>query len=241
MASITTKGKAWEFRHSLWMLWVFLTFGVLNYVSFFYASYKVKQKKWFIAGIIYSIPFILMMITADTALSEHWISDVSTMSYLIGWISSVVHVFKIRPEYLLRLEAKLSSGYKEKEIENLKKTIAREYSTTSKTNIQHKLKTASKDQVIRELQPEINKNKAVNINHATEEELAMVPGIGVLFAKKVISIREQENGFKSFDHFVEVLEVKPHLAEKIKPYLLFPEKEPVVASTKKSEGRVIDF
>ncbi|MFG6497304.1 helix-hairpin-helix domain-containing protein [Fictibacillus sp. UD] len=241
MASVTDRGRFWEIKNSIWMLWVFLTFGFFNYISFFYVSYKVKQRKWFIAGILYSIPFILMMITADTALSDTWLDDVGTMSYIIGSIVSIIHVIKIRPEYLLRLDAKLSSGYKEKEIDHLKKTIAREYGATPVIDKQPVLtNTTGDEQIGYNVKKEMRVEQVV-INETTEEELAKVPGIGGLFAKKIISTRSQENGFQSFNHFVEVLSVKPHLAEKIKPYLLFPEKEHVVASTNKTEGRVIDF
>ncbi|MBN3553657.1 helix-hairpin-helix domain-containing protein [Fictibacillus nanhaiensis] len=241
MASVTDRGKFWEMKNSIWMLWVFLTFGFFNYISFFYVSYKVKQRKWFVAGILYSIPFILMMITADTVLSDTWLNDVGTMSYIIGYIVSILHVIKIRPEYLLRLDAKLSSGYKEKEIDYLKKTIAREYGAASVIEKQPVLPSKTVDEQIKFKEEKEMRVEQVMINETTEEELAKVPGIGGLFAKKIISTRSQENGFQSFNHFVEVLSVKPHLAEKIRPYLLFPEKEPVVVSAKKTEGRVIDF
>lgn len=241
MASVTDRGKFWELKNSIWMLWVFLTLGFFNYISFFYISYKVKQRKWFVAGILYSIPFILMMLTSDTVLSEHWLSDVGMIGYIIGFIVSVIHVIKIRPEYLLRLDAKLSSGYKEKEIDHLKKTIAREYGATPVLDKQPVLTFPTADEQINFNEKKEMRITQVVINEATEQELANIPGIGGLFAKKIISARSQENGFQSFKHFIDVLSVKPHLAEKIKPYLLFPEKEPVVASAQKTEGRVIDF
>ncbi len=241
MASVTDRGRLWELKNSMWMLWVFLTFGFFNYISFFYVSYKVKQRKWFVAGILYSIPFILMMTTSDTVLSDHWLNDVGTISYMIGFIVSIIHVVKIRPEYLLRLDAKLSSGYKEKEMDHLKKAIAREYGATPKMNQQRVITPQIVDEQIKFNEEKEMRVEQVVINETTEEELAKIPGIGGLFAKKIISTRSQENGFQSFNHFVEVLSVKPHVAEKIKPYLLFPEKETVVVSAKKTEGRVIDF
>ncbi|HZH60281.1 MAG TPA: helix-hairpin-helix domain-containing protein [Metabacillus sp.] len=247
MAQITNKGKVWELRNSIWMLWAILTFGALNYISLFYASYKVKQKKWFIAGIIYSIIFIFTMVITEVLPTEHWFYDLTLVAYLIGWIASIVHVFKIRPEYLLRLEAKVSSGYKEKEIESLRRKISQEYVTTSPTKNTQKSKAASQEQskmvqeeTVKEIKETSSEIQIIDINTASEQEIAKVPGIGSIFAKKVISVRTQENGFKSFDHFVEVLSVKPHLIGKIKPHLKFPEsfsKDQV----KKSEGRIVDF
>lgn len=241
MAQITEKGKGWEFRHSIWMLWAILTFGALNYISFYYISYKVKQRKWFITGIIYSILFILVMVVSESFPTEHWVYDVTLGAYLLGWIASIVHVFKIRPEYLLRLEAKISSGHKAKEIESLKQKIAQEYGTTTASEKRDNTNST----VLHEQQKMVNKETSskiqiVDINTASEQEIAKVPGIGTIYAKKVVLVRSQENGFQSFDHFVEVLSVKPHLIEKIKPHLKFPETHSIQPA-KKSEGRIVDF
>lgn len=249
MAQITNKGKVWELRNSIWMLWAILTFGALNYISLFYASNKVKQKKWFIAGIIYSIIFIFMMVISEVVPTKHWLYDLTLAAYLIGWIASIIHVFKIRPEYLLRLEAKISTGYKEKEIESLKRKISQEYVTkspienTQKSIITSPVTEQSKvvqEKVINESKEVPSEKKIIDVNTASEQEIAKIPGIGSIFAKKVISVRNQQNGFKSFEHFIETLSVKPHLIEKIKPYLAFPESSSNDL-VKKSEGRIVDF
>ncbi|MFK2825997.1 helix-hairpin-helix domain-containing protein [Bacillus sp. B190/17] len=250
MARITEKGKVWELRNSIWMLWAILTLGFFSYVSFFYASYKVKQRKWFIAGIIYSALFIMLIVVMESVPVDHWFYNVTFMIYFIGWIASIVHVFKIRPEYLLRLEAKISSGYKEKEMQSLKQKITQEYAAAH--SIKREEHSIADNHVVEE-QPEmiqpVEKEKEkepssevqmIDVNKASEADIAKVPGIGGLFAKKVISVREQENGFTSFDHFVEALAIKPHLIEKIKPYLIFPDHSHP-EQTKKTEGRVVDF
>lgn len=249
MAQITEKGKGWEFRHSIWMLWAILTFGALNYISFYYISYKVKQRKWFIAGIIYSILFILVMVVSELFPTEHWVYDVTLAAYLLGWIASIVHVFKIRPEYLLRLEAKISSGHKEKEIASLKHKIAQEYGTTTASekrdntntnSIHHEQQKMVSQETINAIKETSTEIQIIDINTASEQEIAKIPGIGTIYAKKVVSVRSQENGFQSFDHFVEALSVKPHLIEKIKPHLSFPE-NPSIQPVKKPEGRIVDF
>lgn len=238
MAGITSKGKAWELSHSIWMLWAIFTFGTLNYISFFYASHKVKQKKWFIAGIVYAILFIMFM-TASELPSEHWLYGTALTVYFIGWIVSIIHVFKIRTEYLLRLEAEQLSGYKEKEIKSLKRKIAQEYGQTGSLNTAEVSESVLQDEEKAVKQDTID-IQIIDINTATEDKIAKVPGIGGLFSKKVISVREEVGGFKSFDHFVEALSVKPHLVEKIKPHLSFPQAE-FPEQSKKAEGRIVDF
>lgn len=239
--AITDKGKAWELRNSIWMLWAILTFGFFNYISFFYISYRVKQKKWFIAGIIYSLLFILAIVAMDVISSEHWFADLSLGAFLLGWIVSIVHVFRIRTEYLLRLEARFTTGQKDLEIQSLKEQIERE----NARNIMVNRVVDTPEEIVLEEKNEVKSEESVaviDINTASEEEIAKVPGIGALFAKKVVEARGKENGFTSFDHFAEVLSIQPHLIGKMKPYLKFPENNQTETDPmKRSEGRIVDF
>ncbi|MBS4218456.1 helix-hairpin-helix domain-containing protein [Bacillus sp. FJAT-49711] len=233
--AITNKGKAWELRNSIWMLWAIFSFGFLNYISFFYTAYRVKQRKWFIAGIIYSLILIMNMVVTEIVSKDHWVYDLSMATFLFGWIFSVFHVYKIRAEYLLRLEARITSGQKEKEIQSLKEQIKREYSGIEPF---HHANDDSKETLIQTNHEE--EMGIIDINTATEEEIARVPGIGALFAKKVVEARDKENGFTSFDHFAQVMSIKPHLIAKIKPHLAFPEK-PKLKISERAEGRIVDF
>ncbi|CAM4239248.1 ComEA family DNA-binding protein [Lederbergia lenta] len=247
MAQITSRGKLWEYRNSIWMLWAILTLGFFNYISFFYTSYRVKQKKWFIAGIIYAILFFMMVVITEIVNRDHWLYDLFFALYLLGWIASIIHVFKMRPEYLLRLEAKVTFG-REKELESMKQMIAREYGKTNDSRQVEKPKVATIKSLQQISLEEAEKDEeigsevvhTIDLNTATEEEIANVPGIGSLFAKKIITVRNQEKGFKSFEHFVEILSVKPHLIEKIKPYFSFSD-QPNPEQTNKMEGRIVDF
>ncbi|ANU09680.1 hypothetical protein BBH88_04895 [Planococcus antarcticus DSM 14505] len=240
-SSLTSKGKAWEYRNSLWILWTLLTLGFLNYVSFFYISRKVKQKKWFRAGIVYSIFFILF------ALAEGAFTGI----FIISWLVSIFHVFKIRTEYLLRLEAMQTSGFENSELNKLKETIAREYGradtsyTTSNMKAEKRVPIASQEQSVKVESNKVNertaKKQEIDINTALESEIAEVPGVGSIFASKIVMVRSQENGFKSFEHFIQTLSVKPHLAEKIKSHIVFSEIPPTEHQVKKTEGRIVDF
>nr|WP_285865975.1 helix-hairpin-helix domain-containing protein [Lederbergia lenta] len=126
--------------------------------------------------------------------------------------------------------------------------IAREYGKTNDSRQVEKPKVATIKSLQQISLEEAEKDEeigsevvhTIDLNTATEEEIANVPGIGSLFAKKIITVRNQEKGFKSFEHFVEILSVKPHLIEKIKPYFSFSD-QPNPEQTNKMEGRIVDF
>ena len=51
----------------------------------------------------------------------------------------------------------------------------------------------------------------LDINTATEEQIAALPGLTVIDAKKALSYREKNGEFQSADEFFEVIQAKPHV------------------------------
>lgn len=252
--SITSKGIKWEIMNSLWILFTF-TLGFFNWIAFFYIGYKAKCKKWIFAGLIYSIPFIIAMITEDS-------NNFTTGLILILGIASIVHAFKIRTEYLVRLESiyygKILSNSEVKQIitkiklskmnleyvENLETT---EINAAVEPNFSKEKTTKTED---KELPKEAEKftkesfeNKLIDINTASESELAALPGIGLILAKKAINHRETNEYFNSIDEFAEVLSLKPHILERIRPLVTLNKTEPEHNNSDVSNksGRIVDF
>lgn len=124
-SSLTSKGKEWESKNSRWILWTVLSMGFLNYVSFFYISKKVEQKKWFYSALVYLAIFVMFMLAVEFML----VPDFFTSIFLISWFVSIFHVYKVKTEYLLRLEAMEAAGIKDRKIVMLKEKIAKEYET----------------------------------------------------------------------------------------------------------------
>jgi comEA protein len=59
----------------------------------------------------------------------------------------------------------------------------------------------------------------ININTASEADWIELPGIGPAMAKRIIELREKNNGFKKLDDLLDVKGIGPKSFEKIKPYL----------------------
>lgn len=84
---------------------------------------------------------------------------------------------------------------------------------------------------------------AININTASENELASLPGVGLILAKKAINHRETKGYFNSIDEFAEILSLKPHLLERIKPLIVIDKIESNHKTDEFSNktGRIVDF
>ncbi|OAB26569.1 hypothetical protein PMSD_25665 [Paenibacillus macquariensis subsp. defensor] len=102
MMNKSRKSLLWQLAQSWWIL---LTFSFLfNGIAFFYIGSKVKNKRWTMFGAIYSFPFIFMIIAAIIDPEFGLIATIAVSSIYVGGLSSTVHAFIIRKEFLIRLE-----------------------------------------------------------------------------------------------------------------------------------------
>jgi DNA uptake protein ComE-like DNA-binding protein len=80
----------------------------------------------------------------------------------------------------------------------------------------------------------------VDLNDSSERELAALPGIGVILAKRAVGLRKVRGGFRSVEDFGEALNRKPHVVERIRP--LVSVSPPVQRPQRPdSPGRVVDY
>ncbi len=85
-----------------------------------------------------------------------------------------------------------------------------------------------------------NDNKIIDLNTASESELALIAGIGVIAAKKAIMHRNSNSSFSSVDEFIQIAGIKPHNIENVKNRLtcsFIKDKKP----PKQNVGRIIEF
>lgn len=80
----------------------------------------------------------------------------------------------------------------------------------------------------------------VDLNTASEQELADLPGIGIVLAKRTAQIRVQIGGFTSVQDFCTRLELMPHFAVQIEA-LAFVKPIKTKPAKTESKGRVVDI
>ena len=85
--------------------------------------------------------------------------------------------------------------------------------------------------------------KKINVNAVEAGELAVLPGINIATAKKIVEYRNTNGNFKTSDEFLKVANVKEHFVQKIKE--MIEVKEPSPEGQKNGydsdNGRVVDF
>ncbi len=63
------------------------------------------------------------------------------------------------------------------------------------------------------------KEKSINLNSASIEELSLLPGIGIKTAEKIIAYRKANDGFSNIDELLEVRGIGNSKFEIIKKYI----------------------
>ena len=120
----------------------------------------------------------------------------------------------------INLAYKLEDGMKiyiptKEESENKQKEAANQENQYVYEGIKEKTSQTNSLQVNNEPKETI-KNKKVNINKASQEELDSLPGIGPSTAEKILEYRKQNGNFKSIEDIKEVSGIGESKFEKIK-------------------------
>jgi len=224
--SITKRGLKWEEGNSLWIYLNFIP--IVSGIGMLYAGLKAKVSKWIAFGGLY------LAFTWSLLSSNEVDSDSKALIYLLIYLACIIHSFNIRNEYLQRMERLMEvNTNRENEITNIEEAAG---NSINKSN----------DTLIKEI-PAVtnvtsNLKKFLDINSCTEEELAELPGIGLILAKKAIKMRSEKGCFASVDEFIEKLNINPHYTEKLEEMLccgsVQANEKP---ETVKVKGRMVDY
>lgn len=248
--SFSGKGKAWEWKHSFWMLWSLTIFGWTTFISFLYIGRKTKTKKWTIAGIIYLVWTIFMLSGLGYLLIPTIVGSIG----VIIWIWSIIHVFLVRKEYLVRLSYIINHPeIQEKSRKEYYNSVTEDYTNNVENTAVRVITMPAKKQDDQNFQTnnniEINNNSAnsaknlpnnlIDINKCNTEDLLLLPGFSLPLAKKVMDRRNNEGYFSSIDEFLDYIMVKPHFSVQIKEMITVSEYEN--SQRKRSSQRNVDF
>lgn len=228
------------------MIWLFFPFGFTLFISFLNIGARARQLKWIIAGIIYLLIvvnyFFYLEYYEDVSLYE----NISLTLVLIGWVVGFAHAVIARTEYLrIRAERIRIQGAKFN-------ALNRNHSGQPSAISSHgDLSSIKRNKQSTESRSTSVTPKVVNVNKASKEELAVIPSINNILATQIIHKRNEIGSFQSFTHFISVMNMKPHILAKAKPYMKFSdEKKPhhpdenTEQNERKSSystGRIVDY
>ncbi len=245
------RGLGWELRNSAWVL---LSFVGLAWIGFFIIGKQAQNKKWLMVGGIYAAILIITFF-----LVAKW--DIFVYIWMIVVLASIIHSFIVRKQFLKERDIILRqregstvgrsvditpkpratdySSAEEKPTEKRTVTIDNDYFDA--LNEQLSNATSETFDVFSQEQGETRATQAaININTCTEEELASLPGVSVVKAKKAIDYRDQNGGFVSVDEFLAVIAVQLHFQKQIEGMVCCDDNGPTAPANAESFAAATD-
>ena len=232
----------WVAKNSRWRFWTW-TLGFFNWVAFLWIAYRGRRPAWAIYGLAYSVPFILAMMFADSAeaANETVMDTVVVPLTLIGGVVGIFHARHLLPHYLARRAAlEATPGYGLSPAEEAARMLHPAPSSHTPPPPPPPpapdLATDLEAHAAHLYQPPAAPRATTDVNTAPEGELAALPGVGPILAKRAIDLRSQHGGFTSIDAFGDALGLKPHTLERLRPHLTASAPKP-----QQRTGRRVDY
>ncbi|MCW5937742.1 MAG: helix-hairpin-helix domain-containing protein [Fimbriimonadaceae bacterium] len=66
-------------------------------------------------------------------------------------------------------------------------------------------------------EPSASRREKVSLNKADQAGLESLPGIGPVFAGRILELRRQRGSFRSIDELLDVKGIRPDLVERLRP------------------------
>lgn len=81
----------------------------------------------------------------------------------------------------------------------------------------------------------------IDINNDGADEIAILPGINIVMAKKIVEYRAANGLFKNADDFIKIANVKEHFIQKIKSMIIVGKPKKIDNGGDDDQGRVVDI
>ncbi|GIO85684.1 hypothetical protein J25TS5_26160 [Paenibacillus faecis] len=243
----TNRGMSWEIVNSWWILLTLAPFGITSFVSFLYIGFRVKNQRWR----LYGFGYLAWFITAFTVTAMGM--DFGAYMAIVLWVVPVIHAFMVRPAFLIQLDVYID-GQGAREQERIAKLRQEAETRLNAGGGGSGMKRPPQPQIpAREswrdeadgqpaappLQDSTAAAGRIDVNTATEAELAGIPQIGIILAKKIVLKRQEIGGFESFDHFISVMGITRQPNHAIEPLVMFSQQQ--LKQAPPISGRKVDF
>jgi DNA uptake protein ComE-like DNA-binding protein len=206
--------RSWRLRHSAWMLWGILSFGMLSFVGFGYIGIKARNRTWLLIAAGALAGLVIYSVSSSIYPPGPKGSPATLSSTLLGllivvlWVGSTATAFFVNRQWLVWRAHNSSKAW---------------YATATGAP------SAPTDQVpaappvpvhpdLIEVQlrtavelPAVVPVAAVNLNSASREQLAELPGLDPAGVERILAARENTGGFSSPDQLMTVAQIQPHV------------------------------
>ena len=203
----TLEAQRRDVRSWLRSWWIVFTLNPFftNWVSFLYAGLRARRRRWVGYAAAYLAVTVVFFVLTDRP--RPW-DDIAVAALLASWPLSIIHALMIRREYLVRMDVLADPRLARAEEEVLRRAVATELARTRPA-------LARESGLGRPDMPGALDAGLVDLNHASVRAIAELPGIDVELAQRIVSAREQVDGFSSVYDMGALLELPAEVVDGI--------------------------
>ncbi|GAA0460112.1 hypothetical protein Ade02nite_14300 [Paractinoplanes deccanensis] len=218
---------SWRLGHSAWVLAPILSFGCLAGAGFLYVGLRARRASWWIPGIVYSVVAFAFFAIGGEAEKDSALQNVAYAVLIAAWAASVVHALVINVSWL-RWRATYKPWYAQQPSPPPPPSFAPP--------------AVPLPPQVQPLVPPQQQFYAapLDVNTATEQQLATLPGFGPDRAAHVVAVRRTRGGFADVNDFAAAAGLAPHEFVAVRDRLTWTPPRPPTAGEQNPYGRIVD-
>lgn len=263
--SITPYGRSWEYWHSLWIAWAVSSVGTLSWVSFGYAGFRAGNRRWLVWAAAYALIMVPLTVGIDDTVMGFLLLFVWLGSSAHALAIRREYLTRIAEKRIARrggpTQAAPSSaatrlrpvnqapadwypnpaGGPAQQWWNGEEWTAhtREAPPSGSTIYSPSVTPSGSSATPTTSLSQGEARQLLDLNTAQEPELAGLPGVGAVLAKRIVAERHQRGGFQSVDELADAIGLKPHVLQRVRGNLTVGQRPEAPAD--RPRGRVVDF
>jgi helix-hairpin-helix protein len=206
----------WRIVRSLWLIGPLVGFGCLGGASFIYIGLRARRPAWWISGVAYLGLSIAAVSLIDRGEQTTTRGTVAVWVLIAAWLVSIVHAGLVNPAWLqwqathggiLSLPRMVqlpgpAPSTSTAPLPGIVPDPAEFYAPSDRP-------PTSSAGPLPDPHP-LGSAGPVDVNTASAEQLATLPGLDLARAQRVVALREARRGFASVNEFASAAELAPH-------------------------------
>lgn len=272
----------WRRQHSIYTLWaLFIGFG---FISLFYTGIRSKKNNWTTWGVVYAVLVIgvLSIVGAvsprDPEASTPVAGNVATAVFLVLWVVSAIHVFRVRQEWLRwKAAAAGRPQWYDAPLPSVNQPAAADLTSIgiddpttdylappSPASVMPSFPPPAAPALSGPLPPTETNSPSrsagrpippppsapslaaaktspepIDLNTATVDDIASLPGVGVATAHRIVEERNRRGGFESVEEAAMAAKLQPHVRARLQHAAVVSERQQ--PTRRGTAGRIVDF
>jgi hypothetical protein len=208
---------SWRLGHSAWVLAPALSCGCLGAAGFLYVGIRAKRPAWWIPGIVYSVITFACFAIGGEAVKDSVAQNVAYMILFGVWIASVIHALVINAAWL-RWRATYRPWYQQPQ--QYYAGGPQQFPAPQQTILPPQFQPpqfqppqfqpAPVVQPAPVFPPPAYQVVTVDVNTATGQQFATLPGFTPDRIAHVLGVRQSRGGFAGVNDFVIAIGLAPH-------------------------------